>query len=93
MRKYCLFNTMVLIMVLLSGCGEGMVQWSESMSQQMSDAGENMGNSIREEGVDIAKQLNSVAQEEEQTNSVQSANAPESIQTEQPEKEEKKNLL
>jgi hypothetical protein len=77
-------------MVLLSGCGESMVQWSESMSEQMSDAGKNMGNNIREEGEDIAEQLDSVAQEAEQATSVQSANAPESTQTEPPKKEEKK---
>lgn len=68
MKKVYMFSIIVLIMVLLSGCGERMVKWSESKSKKMSESGEKIGNNIREKGADTAEKLDSMAQGTEGTN-------------------------
>ncbi|WP_240417382.1 hypothetical protein [Paenibacillus periandrae] len=68
MKRVYIFNIIVLIMVMLSGCGEDMVQWSESMKNKMSESGKRVGNNIREKGVDISGKLDSIAQDTDATN-------------------------
>jgi len=104
MKKVYIFSlTILMMMVILSGCGEGMVKWSESARKKMEDTGENMGNKIREKGDKITEKIDSMTQdlnatnektvktiENKQDNSVQSTNSPEAKPTETPKIEEQK---
>jgi len=74
MKKYFTLTCVILVALLLSGCGEQMVKWSEEAKQKMVQTGENVGESIREKGKEIAGRLDSIAQD---TENVQEENVKE----------------
>jgi hypothetical protein len=63
MKKAYIILVFIFGIVLLSGCGEKMVKWSESMNQKMTETGENIGNKIEEKGNEVSNKIDSIASE------------------------------
>lgn len=62
-----LIAIMLLNVILLSGCGDRMAEWSESVSEKVSEAGDSISDTIQKEGAKIAEKLDSTVQENEST--------------------------
>ncbi|AOZ94932.1 hypothetical protein [Paenibacillus crassostreae] len=68
MKKVLILSVITSIILLLSGCGERMVQWSETTSNKMEESGKSAGDNIREKGEGVSEKLDTYSQDTEATN-------------------------